>query len=169
MQQAQSMMRNMTPEQTANMQQMMSQLSPEQMANMQRMAASMGMGGPPGDVSAGQTCCQLSGARTLKEHGNTLHKAGNHAEAMKKYNQALQNLSAQSSPEAVDLKIVCELNKAMCHLKLEEWKPCEDVCSQVLQRKTSMLYCRHAFSNLSECFVAYGLVLCRRSKLESTV
>ena len=169
MDQAQNMMRNMTPEQMANMQQMMSQMSPEQMANMQRMAANMGMGGSPGVIPPGQTPYHLSGARTLKENGNTLHKAGNHADAITKYNQALQNLASQSSAEAMDLKVVCELNKAMCHLKLEEWRPCEDICSQVLQSKRSascmLMYWLCTFSDCS----SDAHVLCRRSKLESIV
>eukprot|EP00892_Ulva_mutabilis_P009992 jgi/Ulvmu1/7365/UM036_0025.1 len=133
--QAQNMMRNMTPEQMAKMQQMMSQMTPEQMANMQRMASTMGVGGATGGTTlSGQASYQLSGARILKEDGNGLHKAGHHADAIKKYDQVLLNLAQHASTEAMDLKMICELNKAMCHLKLEEWGQCEEICSQVLKR-----------------------------------
>lgn len=143
MQQAQSMMANMTPEQMASMQQMVQNMSPEQRANMERMAQQQmggGMGGaPPGAPAAGtsqspQAQYQLGGARMLKDEGNTLHKAGRHSEALAKYEKAISNVSGFSSSDAVELKTSCELNKAMCHLKLKQWKPCEVVCSDVLTR-----------------------------------
>lgn len=114
----------------------MSQMSPDQMANMQRMAANMGMDSSPGtNPQPSQAAYQLSGARVLKEDGNALHKGGNHADAILKYNQALANLSFQSSAEAMALQTSCELNKAMCHLKLEQWQACEEICTQVLKRE----------------------------------
>jgi tetratricopeptide (TPR) repeat protein len=131
MQQAQAMMANMTPEQIASMQQMVQNMSPEQRANMERMAQQqMGMGGA--SAASGQAQYQLGGARMLKDEGNTLHKAGKHTEALAKYEKAISNVSAFNSADAAELKTICELNKAMCHLKLEQWKPCEQVCSTVL-------------------------------------
>lgn len=139
MEQAQNMMRNMSPEQMANMRQMVSQMSPDQMEHMQRMVSNMGIGGSPGAASqSSQAAYHLSGAHALKEDGNALHKAGNHASALVKYDKALENLAEQSCEEALSLKTSCELNKAICHLKLEQWLDCEKICSQVLMRAVSL-------------------------------
>lgn len=174
MEQAQNMMRNMTPEQMAHMRQMMSQMSPEQMANMQRMAANMGMDSSPGtNPQSSYAAYQLSGARTLKDDGNALHKGGNHSAAILKYNQALEKLALQSSAEAIALQTSCELNKAMCHLKLEQWRACEDICSQVLQRETFfslMLFSDgHGITLYKLSEHSTTLTLCRRAKSQSTL
>lgn len=133
MQQAQSMMANMSPEQMASMQQMVQNMSPEQRANMERMAQQqMGVGSGGSAAPSGQAQYQLGGARMLKDEGNALHKAGSHSEALAKYEKAISNVSGLSTSEAVELKTSCELNKAMCHLKLEQWAQCERVCSAVL-------------------------------------
>lgn len=136
------MMANMTPEQMASMQDMVQNMPADQRENMQRMA--MGMGGgaaggaPAASAPSGQAQYQLGGAKMLKEEGNTLHKAGKHSEALAQYDKAIANVSGLSSSDAVELKTSCELNKAMCHLKLEQWKPCEQVCSDVLTRAPSL-------------------------------
>jgi hypothetical protein len=141
-QQAQDMMRNMSPEQMANMQRMVSNMTPEQRENMQRMAANMGMSGAPSGMpsSSGHATYEINAARMLKDEGNSLHKQGSHAAAIAKYDRALSNLTAYSTPEAMDLKTSCELNKAMCHLKLEQWQSCEAICSTVLSRTFPLLF-----------------------------
>lgn len=144
MQQAQNMMANMSPEQLASMQNMVQNMSPEQRANMERMVQQQmgGMGGVP-PTASGQNQYQLGGARMLKDEGNNLHKAGKHTEALAKYEKAISNVSALTSGDAVELKTSCELNKAMCHLKLEQWKSCETVCSQVLTSALRKLLYHH--------------------------
>lgn len=141
MQQAQQMMANMTPEQLANMQRMISEMTPEQRANMQRMAS--GMGGAPGANAAnasappapsGRAAYELNAATMLKNEGNDLHKAGKQKEAISKYERALTNLESHSTPQAIELRRMCMLNAAMCHLKLEQWPACAKICTQVLQR-----------------------------------
>ena len=83
----------------------------------------------------------------LKDEGNALHKAGRHSEALAKYETAISNVSGLSSTEAVELKTSCELNKAMCHLKLEQWAPCEQVCSAVLTRAFLLSPCTASATN----------------------
>lgn len=150
MQQAQNMMANMSPEQLAGMQNMVQNMSPEQRSKMERIAQQHmgGMGGVP-PTASGQNEYQLGGARMLKDEGNNLHKAGKHTEALAKYEKAISNVSALTSGDAVELKTSCELNKAMCHLKLEQWKSCETVCSQVLTRGGNLkAYYRRGQANM---------------------
>jgi hypothetical protein len=167
MQQAQQMMANMTPEQLANMQRMVSEMTPEQRANMQRMAA--GMGGAPGTNAAnasapapsGRAAYELNAATMLKNEGNDLHKAGQHREAIRKYERALTNLESHSTPQAIELRRMCMLNAAMCHLKLEEWSACAKICTQVLQRASIFSYdCSSLLSMLLSCFAAHRLASC---------
>lgn len=145
------MMRNMTPAQMQNMRQMMNEMSPAQLEHMQRMAASMGMGTPASSAvpQAQTTSSSLSGARVLKEDGNSLHKAGYHAQAILKYESALQSLGGQTSTDAILLQTVCELNQAMCHLKLRQWQNCAEICAQVLQRVSS----RHEGFRNRQCWI----------------
>jgi hypothetical protein len=141
MQQAQQMMANMTPEQLANMQRMVAQMTPEQRANMQRMAA--GMGSAPGpnagpnasapSAPSGRADYEINAATMLKNEGNDLHRIGKHGDAILKYERALKNLESHSALKAVELRRMCMLNTAMCHLKLEEWSACVQICTQVLQ------------------------------------
>lgn len=173
MQQAQAMMANMTPEQMASMQQMVQNMSPEQRANMERMAQQQ-MGGGAGAAGAsastpsGQAQYKLGGARMLKDEGNALHKAGRHSEALAKYETAISNVSGLSSIEAVELKTSCELNKAMCHLKLEQWAPCEQVCSAVLTRAFLLSPCTASATNHARVSRSF-LLLLSRDKSTSTV
>jgi hypothetical protein len=146
MQQAQAMMANMTPEQRVNMQRMVQTMTPEQRDNMQRMAAGMGMPTPETSAGAGLSATaryEVNGARMLKDEGNALHKAGNHSEALTKYERAISNLASHSSTEALELRTNCELNTAMCYLKLERWSACKRACSQVLASTIFRSQTRH--------------------------
>ena len=53
-------------------------------------------------------------ATALKEQGNDLYKAGRHAEAVKKYDEALQVLKGLTDDDAKDTTTKCRLNKVAC-------------------------------------------------------
>jgi hypothetical protein len=40
--------------------------------------------------------------------------------------------AGQASPQARELRISCQSNLASCHLQLERWQECVDVCGAVL-------------------------------------
>ena len=136
MAQAQQMMANMTPEQRQNMENMARNMPADQQENMRRMAMQMGMGGappPPAPAASSRaTSYQFNAATMLKNEGNALHKGGRHREAIAKYEKAQENLEGMTTSDARSLRDACMLNKAMCLLKLEDWKPCISICTKVL-------------------------------------
>jgi tetratricopeptide (TPR) repeat protein len=138
MQQAQQMMANMSPEQIKNMQDMVASMPAEQRESMQRQAMAMG-GAPPSVTPSGAASYEFNAAIMLKNEGNDLHKAGKHREAISKYERALRNLESHATVEAQNLKSICILNTAMCLLKLEDWTPCVQLCTKVLEGRFSSL------------------------------
>jgi hypothetical protein len=77
----------------------------------------------------------LQGSKALKDEGNRLIAAGNHAEAAAKYERAKSNLKdlAGSNPEARDLRRACVLNLSVCLLRLGRYEACAEECGAVLQ------------------------------------
>mmetsp|Transcript_46727 Transcript_46727/g.84341 ORF Transcript_46727/g.84341 Transcript_46727/m.84341 type:complete len:533 (+) Transcript_46727:95-1693(+) len=143
---AQNMMQNMSPEEMQRMTQMASNMDPKMMEGMMK-----NMGGPAAGMSSEQMQEQMkqvgqmspeqlksgmsqaqnqmsnqkqyyyNAAMMLKNEGNTHIKAEKHAEALKVYDKALENLKPYSGDDVDQLRLSLLLNSAMCHLKQKSW------------------------------------------------
>lgn len=136
----------MSPAQLQQAQDMMKNMSPEQMETMRAMAANMGLPVPPAGTPM-PSPADLNSARStltaqikykhdasmqLKSEGTALLKAGRYREAVEKYERGYKNLEGQTAAEVVELRTACTLNAAMCHLKLSDWAACASACTDVL-------------------------------------
>jgi len=82
----------------------------------------------------------LEFALARKEIGTSLFKLGRVQLALQRYRGVVQLLASvdwtdeeELKPEVSELKKVCELNQAACHLKLKELSCAERLCNAVLQ------------------------------------
>jgi len=162
MRMAMEQMKNMTPEQMAEMSRMAASMGPAQMAEAQRMMGGMtpsqmaemqqaasGVGGgmgmpasaaPPArplqpDLSVASAAVKT--AAELKEAGNKLHQAGKHDAAIRKYQRALDSLAGDSSPAGKAVAKACSLNLGACTLKLGRNEECVEHCTRVLDEDGS--------------------------------
>jgi len=99
-----------------------------------------------------------------KEVGTQLFKAGRLALALQRYKKVgdlfnyIDNIKEENKTKAKDLKKVCDLNKAACHLKLKEFPDAKSACNAVLKEdkeNAKALYRRaqadYALKNFIEC------------------
>eukprot|EP00889_Picochlorum_renovo_P008529 jgi/Picre1/35559/NNA_003020.t1 len=106
-QQAMDTMKNMTPEQRAQVERMAKESNPDDLLRQSQA-----------HVSAQQT----NAAEQLKNEGNALFKSGRYAEAVDKYQRALENVATGEGGGLV--KKSCHSNLASCYLHLEQWSNC---------------------------------------------
>jgi len=158
MAQAQAMMANMKPDDMQRMSQMAANMDPKVMENMMK-----GMGGGNMKVDAEQlkqgaeqmknmTPEQLktqmaqaqsqmgaqkqyyyNAAEILKNEGNTAVKAEKYAEALEKYERALDNLSSHSGADVNMLSLQLMNNSALCYLKSKKYDKAVEVTDRALK------------------------------------
>ncbi|WPT14196.1 Outer envelope protein 61 [Picochlorum sp. SENEW3] len=115
-QQAMDTMKNMTPEQRAQVERMAKESNPDDLLRQSQA-----------HVSAQQT----NAGEQLKNEGNALFKSGRYAEAVDKYQRALENVTTGEGGGLV--KKSCHSNLASCYLHLEQWSKCVNHCNAVLE------------------------------------
>lgn len=155
-QQAMETMKNMTPEQRAEVERMAKESNPDDLLRQSQA-----------HVSAQQTY-GTNAAEQLKNEGNVLFKAGQYAEAVDKYQRALENVATGGGGL---VKKSCHSNLASCYLHLEQWSKCVSHCDTVLEidggRNMKALYRRgqayiglkkksNAVADLQRAFVLAG-------------
>lgn len=69
----------------------------------------------------------------LKEEGNKHFKAGSYSQAVEMYKKAKANVEKSTSPDMKELKRACALNLANCFLNMQQYTPCVQECTEVLQ------------------------------------
>jgi len=155
---AAKMMQNMSPEDMQRMSQMAANMDPKVMESMMK-----NMGGPaagldsagmsraaeqlkhmtPDQLRAGmsQAETQLGGqkqyycnaAEILKNEGNALIKGERYAEALEKYNKALENITSMNASDVSTLRTSLLNNSALCHLKQKSYKEALSASDEVLK------------------------------------
>merc|ERR1719382_1993437 len=99
-----------------------------------------------------------------KAVGSSLFKAGRLDLALGRYKKVgdvfsyIDNYSEDAKAKAKELKQACELNKAMCYLKIKDYVEAKAACSAVLRDdkgNVKALYrraqCEYALNNFEEC------------------
>ncbi|KAH7435620.1 hypothetical protein KP509_06G072000 [Ceratopteris richardii] len=114
-------MKNIRPEEMAEMSSMLANASPEQIASMQMHADA-------------QLMYELRGAQSLKDQGNDLHGKGMYKEAIEKYSRGKRNLVKVPTAEAAKLQLACSLNLMSCYLKTGEFQKAIEEGTEVLER-----------------------------------
>jgi len=82
-------------------------------------------------------------ALSRKEVGGNLFKQGRIEMALERYKKVIDlfsyvdNFKDETKEKATDLKKVCQLNKAACHLKLKQNQDAKKACEEVLKVDTS--------------------------------
>jgi len=87
-----------------------------------------------------------------KEVGSQLFKAARMEMALERYKKVLDlfsyidNYKEENKTKAKDLKKLCELNKAACHLKLSQYSDAKKACANVLKEESENVkaHFRHA-------------------------
>ena len=95
-------------------------------------------------------------ATALKEQGNDLYKAGRHAEAVKKYDEALQALKGLTDDDAKDTTTKCRLNKVACLLKLQGYAAAAHECRNVIQAEPENAKALFRLGQAAELLGDYG-------------
>jgi len=150
------MMQNMSPEQMKQMTEMASKMDPnllrsmgaqvpganlpsaedmrraqEQMAGMSQEELKTHMGQAQRQM-AGQQQYLAGGAAELKAEGNTLVGEKRYSEAKDKYLRAIDNIQSAGGVTDQSLLESCNLNLALCQLKLEDFLDCIETCDRIL-------------------------------------
>jgi len=99
-----------------------------------------------------------------KDMGTTLFKSGRLGMALQRYKKVgdslsyIDNFKEENKTKAKSLKQVCELNKAACYLKLEDFTDAKEACNNVLKdekQNVKALYRRAqaelGLKNFAEC------------------
>jgi len=99
-----------------------------------------------------------------KDVGSTLFKGGRVALALQRYKKVgemfsyIDNFKEENKAKAKDLKKACELNKAACYLKLQDYSEAKSACNAVLKdekQNVKAMYRRaqaeHGLKNFSDC------------------
>merc|ERR1712217_151838 len=99
-----------------------------------------------------------------KDVGSTLFKRGRVALALQRYKKVgemfsyIDNFKEENKAKAKDLKKACELNKAACYLKLQDYSEAKNACNAVLKdekQNVKALYrqaqAEHGLKNFAEC------------------
>lgn len=100
-----------------------------------------------GNATAAEARARLQAAERLKQRGNELARTAGWAEALGKYEEALQELHFLAPNSGVEaereaLLTGCQLNCAWCHLNLEEFLLVVEQCTRVLERQQNNVKAR---------------------------
>mmetsp|Transcript_13161 Transcript_13161/g.47995 ORF Transcript_13161/g.47995 Transcript_13161/m.47995 type:complete len:460 (-) Transcript_13161:2241-3620(-) len=139
LQRAKAQMAGMTADDMARMSEEMRRMSPEQLQQQ--------LQGAQGQMQA-QADYKYKASLTLKSDGNGAVAAGRFAEAAEKYVRARENLADHQGKEALELKLACTLNLALCKLKLDDNRGAEELCTEALgiDRRSYKAYYRRALA-----------------------
>eukprot|EP00300_Choanocystis_sp_HF-7_P042211 c8981_g1_i1.p1 GENE.c8981_g1_i1~~c8981_g1_i1.p1 ORF type:complete len:545 (+),score=104.79 c8981_g1_i1:183-1637(+) len=88
-------------------------------------------------VFAQQADYKFQAANVLKNEGNTLWGEKKYAEAVEKYNKAIENLAGNANAGAPTLLTNCKLNAAMCYLELCKYDLVIQNCSWVVTQSST--------------------------------
>merc|ERR1711879_571602 len=99
-----------------------------------------------------------------KDVGAALFKSGRTALALERYKKVvdlfnyIDNFKDENKTKAKDLKKACELNKAACYLKLQDYAEARNTCKSILKdekQNVKALYrqaqAEHGLKNFAEC------------------
>jgi len=191
MRMAQEKMAQMSPDQMAQMQAQMANMSPDMMqtamSQMKNMSASDmkaaqdKMNGMSSDdmVKASQQAKSQQGtfkaqqeynynaSMKLKTDGNYLVSTAKHSEAVEKYTRAISNLQTVPTPAGTALKTSCQLNLALCYVKLGKNDDAIKTCTDVLSDDPDSLKAtyRRGQAQLAKGSVEAALVDLKRAHL----
>mgnify|MGYP001801611809 CR=1 FL=1 len=159
-QQARQQMANMSSSDMSRMSEEMRKLSPEQLKQQMQGAATQMQAQNHYKYNASVsllTIARLSAEAdsetpspqvTLKTDGNKAVAAGNFAEAAEKYVRARENLEGNNQKQALDLRLACTLNLALCQLKKNKNSDAEKLCTEALgiEQRSYKAYYRRALA-----------------------
>mmetsp|Transcript_7286 Transcript_7286/g.13682 ORF Transcript_7286/g.13682 Transcript_7286/m.13682 type:complete len:524 (-) Transcript_7286:166-1737(-) len=127
MQQAMAQMKNMSPDDMKTAQDRMNQMSPDDIAKATEQAGSMSS-----QMKAQQEYTYKASVK-LKTDGNYMVGVGQYAEASEKYVRAINNLKDHATPASATLRMSCQLNLALCYVKLGKNDDAISTCTDALR------------------------------------
>eukprot|EP00238_Polyblepharides_amylifera_P012420 CAMPEP_0196580342 /NCGR_PEP_ID=MMETSP1081-20130531/28571_1 /TAXON_ID=36882 /ORGANISM="Pyramimonas amylifera, Strain CCMP720" /LENGTH=490 /DNA_ID=CAMNT_0041900185 /DNA_START=66 /DNA_END=1538 /DNA_ORIENTATION=+ len=159
MKQAMNQMKHMSPDAMKSAQDRMKTMSADEMMQASSQASNM-----KSTMKAQQDYVYKASLK-LKSDGNYLVGTTQYGEAVEKYTRAITNLKDIVNPDATALSTSCQLNLALCYVKLGKNAECISTCSNLLLNDMNNLKAtfRRGQAHLNQGSIEMALVDIKRA------